>query len=267
MKNKIHKTAIIEEGAVIGSGNVIGPYCVIGSNTKLGNNNVLKSHVIIDAIAEIGDNNTFFPFSSINLPQDKKYHGEKSRIIIGNDNIFREYSTVNAGTESGGMITKVGSGGLFMMSSHVAHDCVIGDNVVLANNVALAGHVHVGDFAILGGQSAVHQHTRVGEYAMIGGMSAISEDIIPFGMAVGERSNLAGLNVVGMKRRGFSREEIHEVRRAYDMIFIEKSNLTFMERIENAKAEFADSTNIRRMIEFIVSDGTRAVCKPKVLSD
>jgi UDP-N-acetylglucosamine acyltransferase len=263
MANFIHPSSIIMDGAHLGDNNHIGPLCVINDKVKLGNNNILKSHVVLDGNTVIGDNNSFFPFSSIgSAPQDKKYQGEESQLIIGNNNIFREYTTANPGTAADKMITKIGNNCLFMASSHIAHDCQVGDDVILANCVALAGHVQVGNFAIIGGLSAVLQRTRIGEHAMIGGMSGVAEDVIPYGVVMGERAHLAGLNVVGLKRRKFSKEAIHDIRRSYEMLFNDE-NLTFAERLRMAKEEFSDSADTMLMLGFLLEDNNRAICKPK----
>lgn len=261
MVNIIHPTAVIMEGAVLGENNNIGPYSIVGSNVRLGDNNILKSHVVLDGHTTIGNNNQFFSFASIgSITQDKKYQGEESYLVIGNNNVFREYTTANPGTFKGST-TKIGNNCLFMASSHVAHDCFVGNDVTLANSVALAGHVHVGDFAIIGGLSAVLQRTRIGAHAMIGGMSGVAEDVIPYGVVMGERAYLAGLNVVGLKRRNFSKEVMHEIRRAFEMIFI-NDNLTFSERLRMAKEEFIDSAEVMLMLNFLAEDTTRAICKP-----
>ncbi len=265
MTNFIHPTAIIENGAVLGNNNHIGPFCIIHEKVKLGNNNILKSHVVLDGSTTIGNDNQFFPFSSIGaLPQAKSYPNVETKLIIGNNNIFREYTTANPGTEAGGMITKIGNHCLFMASSHIAHDCQVEDDVILANCVALAGHVHVGKFAIIGGLSAVLQRTKIGAHAMIGGLSGVAEDVIPYGLVMGERAHLAGLNVVGLKRRKFSRDSINEIRRAYEMIFINNDNATFSERLRMAKEEFSDSEDVMLMLKFLLEDNTNAICKPKI---
>ena len=262
MANLIHPTAIIMGGAILGDNNEIGPFSVVGNKVNIGNNNILKSHVVLDGNTIIGDANQFFPFSSIGAsPQDKKYQGEDSQLIIGNKNIFREYATAHPGTESGGMITKIGSDCLFMASSHIAHDCYVGNEVTLANSVALGGHVNVGDFVTIGGLSAVLQRTRIGAYAMIGGMSGVAEDVIPYGVVMGDRAHLAGLNVVGLKRRKFSKESMHEIRRAFEMVFI-NDNLTFSERLRMAEEEFCDSQEVMLMLSFLAEDNNRAICKP-----
>lgn len=267
MTNNIHPTAIISKETILGENNEIGPYCVFTGKVEIGNNNKFHSHVIINSngLTKIGDNNSFFPFVSLNITQDKKYHGEKSDLIIGNNNTFREYSTANSGTESGIMKTTIGNGCLFMMSSHVAHDCIIGNEVILANSVALAGHVTVEDYVIFGGLSAVHQRTRIGKCAMIGGMSAVSGDVIPYGMVVGDRAFLAGLNIVGLKRKGFSKEVMHSLRHAYEMVFAESSDKNFAERLEISIKEFSNSREALELLDFISKSTTasRSLCKPR----
>lgn len=267
MNNNIHHTAIIDSSVKMGEGNVIGPYCVISGNVEIGNNNHFKSHVVIESQGKtsIGDGNIFFPFSAFCQPQDKKYKGEESSLVIGNNNVFREYSTANPGTEDGNMITKIGNNCLFMMSSHVAHDCEVGDHVILSNSVAIAGHVTVGDYAIIGGLSAVHQRTRIGEHAMIGGMSAVAGDVIPFGMVVGDRAYLSGINVVGLKRRGFKKDVMQSLRGLYDLIFAESTDKIFAERIKLAQEEFKHSDECLKMLDFIIQNSiaSRSLCKPR----
>jgi len=262
MTNIIHPTAVIMDGVSLGDNNNIGPYCIIHSNVKIGNNNVLKSHVVLDGYTTVGNNNQFFPFSSIGtITQDKKYQGEESYLVIGNDNIFREYTTANPGTFKGST-TKIGNNCLFMASSHIAHDCEVGNNVTLSNCVALAGHIQVGDYAIIGGLSAVLQRTRIGAHAMIGGMSGVAEDVIPYGVVMGDRAHLAGINIVGLKRRNFSKDSMHDIRRAFEMVFM-NDNLNFSERLRMAKEEFNDSPDVMLMLDFLLEDNNRAVCKPK----
>jgi UDP-N-acetylglucosamine acyltransferase len=266
MTNVIHPTAIVMDGAILGNNNHIGPFCIIHPKVKLGDNNILKSHVVLDGDAVIGDDNQFFPFASIGaLPQAKTYPKLETKLIIGNNNIFREYTTANPGTDAGGLITKIGDNCLFMASSHIAHDCQVGNDVIIANCVALAGHVHVGDFAIIGGLSAVLQRTKIGAHAIIGGLSGVAEDVIPYGLVMGERAHLAGLNVVGLKRRRFSRDSINDIRRAYEMIFTNNDTSTFSERLIMTKEEFSDSEEVMFMIKFLTENNTNnnAVCKPK----
>ncbi len=264
MSNFIHPTALIMEGAVLGQNNHIGPYCVVNANVILGSDNILKSHVVLDGYTKIGDHNQFFPFASIGTaPQDKKYQGEDSKLIIGSHNIFREYTTANPGTQTGGMITKIGDNCLFMVSSHIAHDCFVGNEVILANCVALAGHVHVGDYAIIGGLSAVLQRTRIGAHAMIGGMSGVAEDVIPYGVVLGERAYLSGLNLVGLKRRNFTKDTINEIRNAYKKIFLNEDG-TLSQRVDIVKQESRNCKEVMLMLDFLTEDDSRVFCKPKV---
>lgn len=258
----IHPTAIVNDGAKLGNNVSIGAFCVIGAEVKLGDNVRLHSHVVVEGNTTIGDGTEIFPFASIgHIPQDLKFHGEKSRLEIGKNNIIREHVTMNPGTEGGGLLTKIGDNCLFMMASHVAHDCHVGNNVIMANNATIAGHVHVGDFAIIGGLSAVHQFVRIGHHAMIGGMSGIENDIIPYGQANGERATLAGLNLVGLKRRGFSREDIHALRSAYKMLFAPEGTLA--KRVENVGGIFKDNSAVMEVLGFMQADGARALCQPK----
>lgn len=262
MSDLIHKTAIIEDGAKISENVTIGAFCVIGSNVVIADNVKIKSHVVIEGYTEIGENTIIYPFASIGTaPQDLKYSGEKSHLIIGKNNVIREYVTMNPGTKGDKLLTKVGDNCLFMIGAHIAHDCVIGNNVILANNATLAGHVKVGNHAIIGGLSAVHQFVRIGNNAMIGGMSGIENDVIPFGQANGERATLAGINLVGLKRANFEREEISEVRKAYNLLFCDEG--TLKERIEKASKEFSDNKLVKQIIEFIEKNGSRAICQPK----
>ncbi|MEK6733670.1 MAG: acyl-ACP--UDP-N-acetylglucosamine O-acyltransferase [Pseudomonadota bacterium] len=262
MSNIIHPTAIIEEGAILGKNNQIGPYSIINSKVILGDNNILKSHVVLDGNTKIGNDNQFFSFASIgSVTQDKKYKGEDSLLIIGNNNVFREYTTANPGTFKGDA-TKIGDNCLFMVSSHVAHDCIIGNNVVVANCVALAGHVRVDDHVIIGGLSAVLQRTRIGAHAMIGGMSGVAEDVIPYGVVMGDRAHLAGINVVGLKRRNFTKESMQNIRGAFEKLFLEDGG-TFSERLKTLQEEYSDSEEVMLMISFLLEENANAICKPK----
>lgn len=211
--HKIHPTAIVSDKAQLGKNVEVGPYSVIGDNVKIGANSVIKSHVVIEGFTEIGEGNVIFPFAAIGQdPQDLKFAGEHSRIIIGDNNRIREHVTIHPGTKDGAMQTVIGNGCLIMVAVHVAHDCIIGNHVILANNVTLAGHVELGDHVVIGGLSALHQFVRVGHGAMIGGMSGVESDVIPYGTVMGERASLAGLNLIGMKRNNLPREEIHALR-------------------------------------------------------
>lgn len=220
----------------------------------------LISHVALDGRTTIGEGTQIFPFASIgHVPQDLKFKGEPSTLEIGAFNIIREHVTMNPGTEGGGMLTRVGDRCLFMMGAHVAHDCLLGNHVIMANNATLAGHVEVGDYAFIGGLSAVHQFVRIGRHAMIGGMSGVEADVIPFGLVMGERAGLAGLNLVGLKRRNFDRDTIHGMRSAYRDIF-EDSSGTLQERAEKALSAYQNQPDIRELIEFILSDSKRSIC-------
>ena len=259
---QIHPTAIVAPGAMLAEDVVIGPYCIVGENVTLGPRVTLRSHAVVDGRTMIGEGTRLFPFASIGLePQDLKYRGEKSELIIGRNNTIREYVTMNPGTEGGGMVTRVGDGCLFMVGAHVAHDCRIGSHVIMANNATLAGHVVVEDYAILGGLCAVHQFVRIGRYAMIGGMSGVERDVIPYGQVLGDRARLCGLNIIGMQRRGFSREDIQGLRNAYQFLFA--SDGTFSDRVNETAERFSGITPVDDIIEFIRSDSSRAICQPK----
>jgi UDP-N-acetylglucosamine acyltransferase len=216
----IHKTAIVDPKAKISANVNIGPYSIIGPNVEIGEDTDINSHVSIAGYTKIGKKNKIYPFASIgNNPQDLKYKGEKSSLEIGNGNTIREYVSINPGTDGGGGLTKIGNNCLFMVSSHVAHDCVIGDNVVAVNNVAIGGHVQIDDNAIIGGNSAVHQFIRIGKFAMIGGMCAVIRDVIPYGLVHGNRSVLQGINLIGLRRNNISNQDITLLSNAYKEIF------------------------------------------------
>ncbi len=258
----LHPTAIVSSKAVLGNRVVVGPYSIVGEDVVLGDGVRLHGHVVLDGRTRIGAGTEIFPFASIGYrPQDLKYAGEASTLEIGANNTIREYVTMNPGTTGGGMVTKVGSGGLFMVGSHVAHDCRIGDRVIMANNATLAGHVVVEDDAIIGGLAAVHQHVRVGRHAMVGGMSGVEHDVIPFGLVVGDRATLNGLNVVGLKRRGFTREDIQALQTAYEAIFA--SNSTMDDRLCEIERRFGDNNPVLELLSFIRGQSARALCKPK----
>jgi UDP-N-acetylglucosamine acyltransferase len=259
----VHPTAIVEKGARLGREVTIGPYCVVGPDVELGDQVALVSHVVVAGRTKIGAGTRIYPFASIgHPPQDLKYKGEPSELVIGINNVIREHVTMNPGTEGGGMITRVGDNCLFMVGAHVAHDCIIGNNVIMANNATLGGHVQVGDFAILGGLSAVHQFVRIGPHAMIGGMSGVENDIIPYGSAMGDRAHLSGLNIVGMKRRGFSRDDIHVLRTAYRLLFAQEG--TMSERVEDVESIYRDNEGVMDIVQFVRGSSQRAVCQPKV---
>lgn len=261
MTQKIHATAVIEDGAVIPENVEIGPYCVVGSQVTLGDGVKLHSHVVLDGITSVGENTEIFPFASIgSQTQDKKYEGEPAELIVGKNNVIREHVTMNPGTKGGGMKTVVGDNGLFMVGSHIAHDCMIGNNVIMANNATLGGHVHVGDFAVIGGLAAVHQFVRIGAYAVIGGMSGVENDVIPFGRVKGERAFLAGLNLIGLERQGFSKDDIKTLQRAFKQLFDERG--TFEQRIEDVETEFGSEELVMNVIKFAREKTKFPLCQP-----
>jgi len=258
----IHPTAVVEPGARLAESVRVGPYCVVGPDVELRDGVELVSHVVVAGRTVVGGETRIFPFASIgHQPQDLKFHGEKSRLEIGRRNVVREHVTMNPGTTGGGMVTRIGDGCLFMVGAHVAHDCRLGDNVIMANNATLAGHVAIGDFAILGGLSAVHQFVRIGKHAMIGGVTGVERDVIPYGQVVGDRARLVGLNIVGMQRRGFSREQVQALRTAYQMLFGEAGTLA--ERVDEVARQFIDVEPVRDVVEFIRADSQRGLCRPQ----
>jgi UDP-N-acetylglucosamine acyltransferase len=258
----IHPTAIIEDGAEIAPGVSIGPYSVVGPEVSLAEGVSLASHVVVTGRTKVGARTRIFPFASIgHQPQDLKYRGEPSTLEIGSDCLIREGVTLNPGTEGGGMSTTIGNGCAFLANSHVGHDCHVGNNVIFSNNVMLAGHCHVGDFAILGGGAAVIQFARVGAHSFLGGMSGLEQDLIPYGMALGNRAYLSGLNIVGLQRRGFSRGEIHDLRRAYRLLFAAEG--TLLERVADVAEEFKTHPTVMEIVEFIRAGGKRSMCTPR----
>ncbi|OUR77009.1 acyl-[acyl-carrier-protein]--UDP-N-acetylglucosamine O-acyltransferase [Alphaproteobacteria bacterium 46_93_T64] len=260
--SNIHQSAVIEEGASIHPTAKIGPYCVIDSGVSIGADTVLKSHVAVAGKTSIGDACTVFPFASIgHAPQDLKFHGEDSEVQIGDHCVIREHVTINPGTAGGGALTKIGNDCLIMVAAHIAHDCRVGNHVILVNNATLGGHVVIDDFAIIGGLSAVHQFVRIGAHAMIGGASGVETDIIPFGSATGNRAVLGGLNLTGMKRRGFSRDEIHALRNAYKRLF--GNDGTFQERTSLIAEEFPNSDVVKTVLDFINGETKRGFCQPQ----
>ncbi|HEX3882536.1 MAG TPA: acyl-ACP--UDP-N-acetylglucosamine O-acyltransferase [Stellaceae bacterium] len=258
----IHPTAVVAPGARIADDVEIGPYCVIGDQVTLAAEVSLKSHVVIDGRTTIGERTRIFPFASIGFEtQDLKYKGEPSSLEIGHDNTIREHVTINPGTEGGGMVTRVGNHCLLMVGAHVAHDCQIGDHVILVNNATLGGHVVMEEHSILGGLSAVHQFVRIGRHAMIGGMSGVERDVIPYGLVMGDRARLSGLNIIGMQRRGFSRDDIQALRSAYNCLFGDDGTLA--ERVDVVAERFGGSAPVDDLVAFIRADSSRAICQPK----
>ena len=258
----IHPTAIVEDGARLGAEVRIGPYCVIGREVSLADGVELLSHVAVAGRTSIGPRTRVFPFASIgHQPQDLKYKGEPSTLAIGADCIIREGVTINPGTEGGGLSTTVGDRCAFLANSHVGHDCHVGNNVIFSNNVMLAGHCTVGDYAIIGGGAAVIQFARVGPHSFLGGMSGLENDLIPYGMALGNRAHLSGLNIVGLQRRGFSRSDIQDMRRAYRLLFADEG--TLKERVEDVANEFTEHPIVLEIVGFIRAGGKRAICTPR----
>lgn len=263
MTQTIHPTAIVAPEAKLGEGVQIGPYCVIGPKVSIGARSILHSHVVVEGLTTLGEECEIFPFASLgHKPQDLKFKGEDSRLVIGNRNTIREYVTMQAGTAADRMETTIGDNCLFMASTHVAHDCVVGNNVILANCATLAGHVVVGDYAFVGGLSAVAQRRRIGHNAMIGGMSGVENDVIPYGLVMGERAHLAGLNFVGMERRGIDKAEIQNVRAAYKKLF-EDDTQPLAQRIESLAQETGHNEQVANILKFIQDKPGMALCQPK----
>jgi UDP-N-acetylglucosamine acyltransferase len=262
---QIHPTAIIDPKATLGANVRIGPYCVVGANVTLGNNVELKSHVVIEGYTTIGDNSRVFPFVSLgHAPQDLKYRGEPSKLIIGKNNTIREHVTMNPGTETGAMQTVIGDDGLFMVGVHVAHDCVIGNRVIMANNATLGGHVTVGDHVLVGGLAAVHQFVRIGAYAVIGGMSGVESDVIPYGRVKGERAHLAGLNLIGLERGGFDKDTVKTLQRAMKQLF--EGEGTMEERLSVMEQEYRTQDIVMNMISFARQKERFGLCQPDTKS-
>jgi UDP-N-acetylglucosamine acyltransferase len=246
----IHPTAIVDPQAQVDPTCQIGPYAVIGPGVRLGAGNVVGAHVVIDGDTGLGEGNRIFPFAALGqVPQDLKFRGERTRLEIGSGNQFREFCTVHLGTAGGGGVTRIGSGCLFMANSHVAHDCAIGDGAIIANSVALAGHVELEDHVHFGGLSAAHQYCRVGRVAFVSGMTGVAMDIPPYCCASGSRAELAGLNTVGMQRAGFSEEQIGRVKQAYKVVF--RSNLQLAEALARLQVELGSHPEIAHFIAFI----------------
>ena len=255
----IDKTAIVNKSAKIHSNVNIGPYSIIGPNVEIGENTIIQSHVSITGNTKIGKKNMIYPFVSINDPQDLKYNGEQTNLIIGDNNKIREYVTINPGTISGGGKTVIGNNCLFMISSHIAHDCQVGNNVIIANNVPLGGHAIIEDSVVIGGNSAVQQFTRIGKMAMIGGMTGVLRDVIPFGLSIGNRNSLQGLNLIGLRRAKFENKDILGLSEAYKEIFATKN---INENISKLNGSFQENPLVKEVIEFISKDKKRSICTP-----
>ena len=262
MSSLIHPSAIIHDGAVIGQNVSIGPFSVIGANVKIADGVQIKSHVSIDGYTEIGEECVIYPFASIGQPpQDLKFRGEKTYLKIGKRNQIREYVTMNPGTVSGAHETVIGDNCLFMVGAHVAHDCILGHNVIMANNATLGGHVEVGDFVVVGGMSAVHQFVRIGSYSIIGGFSGVESDVIPYGRVKGERAHLAGLNLIGLERQGFSKDKIRGLQKAFGQLFGDDGTLE--ERMSRLENDYKEDDTVLKIIEFARAKTKFPLCQPQ----
>ena len=257
----IHKSSIIDSKAKISKNVNIGPFCYVGPNVQLDDNVELISNIHIEGNTKIGNGTRIFPFASIGTqPQDLKYNNEKNSTIIGDNNIIREYVTINPGTEGGGYKTIIGNNCLFMISSHVAHDCKIGNDVIIANNVPLGGHVTIEDSVVIGGNSAVQQFTRIGRLAMIGGMTGVLKDVIPFGLSIGNRNYLQGLNLIGLRRKKYENKKIIGLDKAYKEIFCSKN---LHENLDKINGEHKENELVNEVIAFIAKDKKRPICSPQ----
>ena len=262
----VHRTAIVEDGAQLGADVDIGPFCIVGARTRIGDGVRLQSHVVIEGDTSVGARTVVHPHAVLGGPaQYRNDSGQGARLIIGEDNVIREHVTMNVGSTKGGGTTRVGHTGYFMAYSHVAHDCEIGNGVTFANGVALGGHVIVGDEANLGGQAAVQQYSRIGRNAFIGGLTGVPNDVIPYGVAEGRRARLVGLNLIGLKRKGLSRERIHALRAAFRAIFTGDGGL--FARAEAAKSKWPDVPEVQEITDFILADAKRSICVPNRLAD
>jgi UDP-N-acetylglucosamine acyltransferase len=257
----IHKSSVIDTKAKISKNVKIGPFCYVGPDVQLNENVELVSNVHIEGNTNIGHSTKIFPFASIGTqPQDLKYKNEKNSTIIGDNNIIREYVTINPGTERGGLITIIGNNCLFMISSHIAHDCKIGNNVIIANNVPLGGHVTIEDSVVIGGNSAVQQFTRIGRLAMIGGMTGVLKDVIPFGLSIGNRNYLQGLNLIGLRRKKYENQKIMGLDKAYKEIFSSKN---LHDNLSKINGEYKGNELVNEVITFIEKDKKRPICSPQ----
>jgi UDP-N-acetylglucosamine acyltransferase len=256
----IHKTSIIDSQAKLSKNIKVGAYSIIGPNVQIGENTIIHPHVVISGNTIIGKNNEIYPFASIGSnPQDLKYNGEQTMLEIGNNNTIREYVTINPGTVGDKGKTVIGNNCLLMISSHIAHDCIIGNNVIIANNVPIAGHVEIGDFVIIGGNSAVQQFTRIGKMAMIGGMTGVLNDVIPYGLSIGNRNFLQGLNLIGLRRTDIPNKDILSLSDAYKKIF--KTN-KLTDNLNNINGAYKKNSLVNDVIEFINKDKKRPICTP-----
>jgi UDP-N-acetylglucosamine acyltransferase len=260
--SKIHPLAAVDKAAQLGADVEIGPYCIVGPEVKIGARTRLQSHVNVEGLTEIGEDCVVHPYASLGgPPQHQSHNGEATRLIIGDRCLLREYVTMNVGSSVGTGITKVGSDCTFYTGAHVAHDCEVGEGVLLINLATLGGHVVVNDYAIVAGLAGIHQFTRIGRYAFVGAMAAVVRDVIPYGNVWGNHAHLEGLNLVGLKRRGFSREQINTLRVAYRLLFAEEGS--FQERVDDVAETYAEAPEVMEVIDFIRADANRPLCMPE----
>ncbi|MFN8642161.1 MAG: acyl-ACP--UDP-N-acetylglucosamine O-acyltransferase [Candidatus Binatia bacterium] len=256
---QFHPTAVVAPGATVADGVTVGAYAIVGPHVRLGAGTQVGSHVVIEGRTTVGARNQIFPFASIGtVPQDLKYHGEASELVIGDDNRIREFCTLQPGTEGGGMVTRVGHGNLLMNYTHVAHDCILGDRNIVANGTQLGGHVTIESGVVVGALCGIHQFARLGESAIIGAGSMVSQDVPPFCNATGDRATLHGLNALGLKRRGVAAETVRALRRAYRIMF--QSHLRVVEAAARIRAEIPGVPEVERLVAFIEAS-TRGVCR------
>lgn len=265
-RTEVHPNAVVDPKAKLGAGVKVGPFSMVGPDVGLGDNVELLSHVAIAGRTTIGARTRIFPFASIgHQPQDLKFKGEPSTLSIGNDCLIREGVTMNPGTEGGGMRTAIGDRSVFLANSHVGHDCIVGNNVIFSHGAMAAGHCRISDFAIISGGAAVIQFARVGAHSFVGGLSGLENDLIPYGMALGNRAHLNGLNIIGLQRRGFPRSDIHNLRRAYRLLFAQEG--TLMERVDDVAVEFRGQPLVEEILDFIRAGGKRSLCTPRDSSE
>ncbi len=263
---QIHPSAIVDPKAELADDVVVGPFCTVGPHVRIGAGSRLISHVVVDGYTTMGERNTVYPFATLGLlAQHKRSNAPDAVLIIGDDNTFREHVTAHVGSEVDNKITCIGNRNLFLVASHIAHDCVLGDDIVMSNNATLAGHVHVGDRATIGGLAAILQFTRIGAGAMIGGMCGIVRDVIPYGLVMGgPRSGLAGLNLIGLQRQGVAKEDIITLQQAYKTLFNKEDATPFAERLQALAAREAYRTNalVRQVIDFVLHPSKNNILQP-----
>jgi UDP-N-acetylglucosamine acyltransferase len=265
MANRIHPTAVVAPGALLGDDVEVGPYAVVGAEVRIGRGTSVGAHAVVEGRTTIGERNRIFQFTSVGaIPQDLKYHGEATELSIGDDNIIREFATLHIGTEGGGGVTSIGNGNLLMNFSHVAHDCRIGNRAILANCATLAGHVIVEDFVIIGGLAAVHQFVRLGESSMLAGGAMVVQNVPPFCIVQGDRAGLVGLNVEGLRRRGFPKDAVHALRAAYRALF--RAGIPLRDAVQKLRAEGPLSPPVEALLAFVESS-KRGVCRPRGEAD